>query len=83
MANVSVTFSLLDPANNIIKKTDELEVWMHKPSPQKQDLELSVQYLSVKIGKKDSSGLYTVKALVNDKNSGRKLSLEKKFEVFE
>lgn len=81
MANVAVRFQLFDPKGNLITTTDELEVWINKPVPKYRDLEMGVQYLAVKLKKKDPLGLYTVKATVLDKNSGKELNLEREFKL--
>jgi len=81
--NVTVKFIVLDPNGKIVKETEEQEVWINRPAPAKRVLELSVQYLSIGLGEKDVPGIYTVKALVHDKNSDTRINLERKFRMIE
>ncbi|MBF0480027.1 MAG: hypothetical protein HQL26_11150 [Candidatus Omnitrophica bacterium] len=81
MANVTVRFKLFDPNGNLRQETGNVEVWINKPAPKYRDLEMSVQFLQLKIGKKDLVGFYSVQAVVVDKNSGKELDLERKFKV--
>ena len=82
-ANVSVKFTVLDPEGKVLINTKELEVWINKPAPLKRDLGLSVQYITIGVGRKQPAGVYTVNAIVHDKNSNTELNLERHINILE
>lgn len=81
LANVSVKFIAYTPEGNKLSETKELEVWIDKPAPPKRILELSVDFWQLTIKKDYPKGNYLVKALVHDKNSNKKIELERTFKV--
>lgn len=83
MANVTVKFTVYAPEGNIYTKTEEIEVLSNKFVPPKQTPELSVNFLQLKFKNKSTAGIYTVKALVHDKNSNTKIELERKLKVID
>jgi hypothetical protein len=80
-ANVSVDFQVFSPKGSLVAKRRNLEVWINRPVLGYRDLGLSVDFLKITIGEKQPKGEYIVKAFVFDRNSGKKLSLERKFFV--
>lgn len=82
MANVSVKFIAYTPDGEKLTETKEVEVWINKPAPPKRILELGVDFLQLTIKNDYPKGTYLVKALVHDKNSNKKIELERTFEVW-
>lgn len=56
-----------------------MEVWESKPAPRGKALELSVQYLKVRIEPKDQLGRYVIYAQVRDNNTEKVLQLQSPF----
>ncbi len=83
IANVTVKFTVYAPEGNIYTKTEEIEVLTDKFAPPENTPELSVNFLQLKFKNKSTAGIYTVKALVNDKKAGVKIELERKLRVIE
>ncbi len=83
MANVTVKFTVYSPEGNIYIKTEEMEVWTNKLAPPEQVPELSVNHLQFTFKNKSAMELYTVKAIVYDKNSDTKIELERKLKVID
>lgn len=77
--SVSMRFRILQPDGKIYADTQPMEVWHEKPVPPGKTLELSADYLKVKIESKDQLGKYTVYAQVRDNNSETVLQLQAPF----
>lgn len=77
--SVSMRFRVIQPDGKIYAHTPAMEVWENKPSPPGKNLELSVQYLKVRIEPKDQLGRYVVYAQVRDNNTDTVLQLQSPF----
>jgi len=77
--SVSMRFHVIRPDGKIYADTPAMEVWEKKPSPHGKTLELSVQYLKVRIDLKDLLGRYVVYAQVRDNNTDTVLQLQSPF----
>jgi hypothetical protein len=81
--NVSMRFRVLQPDGKVYSESPEMEVWQDKPAPSGRSLELSVQYLKVRVEPHEQRGRYTVQTQVRDDNTGTVLQLQKSFTVME
>jgi len=79
--SVSTSFKLLKPDGSIYADINRAEVWDNKPAPPNRTLGLSTDFLKIKIEQDDPFGVYTLKAIVTDKNKKITLSLTQKFTV--
>ena len=77
--SVAMRFRVIQPDGKIYADTPEMEVWENKPAPRGKALELSVQYLKVRIEPKDQLGRYVIYAQVRDNNTGTVLQLQSPF----
>lgn len=77
--SVAMRFRVIQPDGKIYADTPPMEVWENKPAPQGKALELSVQYLKVRIEPKDQLGRYVIYAQVRDNNTGTVLQLQSPF----
>ena len=77
--SVSMRFRVIQPNGQIYADTPPMEVWEDKPSPPGKTLELSIQYLKVKIEPKDQLGKYVIYAQVRDNNTETVLQLQSPF----
>ena len=77
--NVSMRFRVIQPDGKVYADTPPMEVWENKPAPQGKMLELSVQYLKVRIEPKDQLGRYMIYTQVRDNNTGTVLQLQSPF----
>lgn len=77
--SVSMRFRVIQPDGKIYADTPPMEVWEEKPSPPGKTLELSIQYLKVRIEPKDQLGRYVTYAQVRDNNTGVVLQLQSPF----
>lgn len=77
--NVTVQFKVNAPDGSVYVDAPEMEVWVGKPAPPSDVLQLSVGYLKAVLEPGEQLGSYRVVATVVDQNSGRKLSLSRTF----
>ena len=77
--SVAVRFRLIQPDGKVYAETPPMEVWENKPVPGPKVLELSVQYLKVRIEPEDQLGRYLIQAQVRDNNAGIVLQLQSRF----
>lgn len=81
--NVSMRFRVIQPDGKVYSETPEMEVWQDKPAPPGRSLELSVQYLKVRVEPHEQRGRYTVQTQIRDNNTGTVLLLQKSFAAME
>jgi hypothetical protein len=77
--SVSMRFRVIQPDGKTYADTPPMEVWENKLAPPGKTLELSVQYLKVRIEPKDQLGRYVVYSQVRDNNTGVALQLQSPF----
>lgn len=77
--SVEMRFRVIQPDGKVYAETPSMEVWDGKPAPRGKSLELSVQYLKVRIEPNDQLGQYVVYAQVRDNNTGVVLQLQSPF----
>ena len=77
--NVSMRFRVTQPDGKVYADTPPMEVWLNKPVPKGKSLELSVEYLKVRIDPKDQLGRYIIYTQVRDNNTGTVLQLQAPF----
>lgn len=77
--DVSMRFRVIQPDGKIYAETPAMEVWENKPAPHGKALELSVQYLKVRIEPKDQLGRYVIYSQVRDNNTGAVIQLQSAF----
>lgn len=81
--NAVVTFKLLKPDGSSYGDGDRGELWVGKPAPRKNELQLSVGGMVFVFDPADPLGRYTMIADIEDLVSGKKLHLEKTFAAVE
>ena len=81
--NAVVTFKLLKPDGSSYGDGDRGELWVGKPAPRKNELQLSVGGMVFVFDPADPLGRYTMIADIEDLVSGKKLHLEKTFVAVE
>jgi len=77
--SVVMQFRVLRPDGGIYAETPTMEVWQNKPVPPGKSLELSVQYLKIRIEPRDQTGQYVIETQVKDENSGVVMHLKGPF----
>ena len=77
--SVAMRFRVIQPDGKIYADTPPMEVWENKPAPRRKALQLSVQYLKVRIEPNDQLGRYVVYAQVRDNNTEKVLQLQSPF----
>ena len=77
--SVVMRFRVLRPDGKVYAETPAMEVWREKPAPQGKSLQLSVQYLKIRIEPHDQVGRYIVETQVEDENSGVIMQLKGPF----
>jgi len=77
--SVAMRFRVIQPDGKIYAETPPMEVWESKPAPPGKTLELSVQYLKVRIEPKDQLGRYVIFTQVRDNNADTVLQLQSPF----
>jgi hypothetical protein len=79
--DAGVRYTVLKPDASPYGSPQVGELWVGKPSPAKNTLELGEKNILVVIEPGDPPGLYTMRAEVEDRVSGKKLLLERTFEA--
>ena len=77
--SVSMRFKVIQPDGKTYSETPTMEVWHNKPAPPGRSLELSAEYLKVRVEPHEQRGPYTVQTQVRDDNTGVVLFLQKVF----
>jgi hypothetical protein len=77
--SVVMRFHVLQPDGKVYIQTPAMEVWQGKRAPAGKSLELSVQYLKIRIEPNDQLGQYTIQTQVKDENSGATMQLKSSF----
>jgi hypothetical protein len=77
--SVVMRFRVLQPDGKVYAETPAMEVWQGKPAPPGTSLELSVQYLKIRIEPQDQLGQYIIQTQVKDENSGVIMQLKGPF----
>jgi hypothetical protein len=77
--DVSMRFRVTQPDGKVYAETPAMEVWENKPTPRGKALELSVQYLKVRIEPKDQLGRYVIYSQVRDNNTDTVIQLQAPF----
>jgi hypothetical protein len=77
--SVAMRFRVLRPDGMVYAETPDMEVWRAKPAPRGRSIELSVDYLKIRIEPMDQLGAYTINAQVKDENSGIEIDLKRPF----
>lgn len=72
-------FRVVQPDGGVYADTPPMAVWEDKPAPCGGSLQLSVQYLKVRIEPKDQLGRYVIYAQVRDNHTGKVLQLQSPF----
>ena len=81
--DVAVRYSAYAPDGKLRSNADVGELCIGKPAPVKGQMQLRVGQMGVVIAPDDPLGVYTVRAEVVDRISGRALVLERTFTVVE
>lgn len=77
--SVAMRFRVIQPDGKVYADTPPMEVWDGKPAPRGKAIELSVQYLKVRIEPNDQLGKYVIYTQVRDNNTGKVLQLQSPF----
>ena len=77
--SVTMRFRVLQPDGKVYAETPAMEVWKEKPVPPGKSIELSVDYLKIRIEPNDQIGQYTVQAQVKDENASIVMQLKRSF----
>lgn len=77
--DVSMRFRVVQPDGKVYAETPAMEVWENKPAPRTKGLELSVQYLKIRIEQQDQLGRYVIYTQVRDNNTGAVIQLQSPF----
>jgi len=80
--SVAMRFRVIQPDGQIYADTPPMEVWENKPVPPGKTLELSVEYLKVRIEPEDQLGRYVIYTQVRDNNTGTVLQLQSPFTAY-
>jgi hypothetical protein len=79
LCEATIDFRVLRPDGSVYGEFKEAELWLKKPPPVKDGLQIGVRTLGIRIEPTDPDGTYRVEALVRDKVRGAALPL---FEIF-
>lgn len=82
-SNVTAKYYVLNSKGKVVAKTKSLEVWRNKLVSKDMYLELSSEYMAIKLTDNFVPGVYTVRAVVFDANARLKIVLEKQFTLTE
>lgn len=81
--DATVTYTVLKPDGTIYGDAPEGELWIGKRPPARNELQLSIGNMGVRIEPGDPLGRYTMRAEVRDRIAGKTLRLERTFDVVE
>ena len=81
--DVTVTYTLFKPDGTLYDEPMKSEVWIGKPPPPRNGLQLGVGSFCVVIEPEDPLGRYRMQAEVRDRVSGKTLRLERYFSAVE
>jgi hypothetical protein len=76
---VVMRFRVLKPDGGVYAETPEMEVWTDKPAPPGHSIELSVDYLKIRIEPTDQVGRYIIQTQVKDENAATEIQLKSPF----
>ena len=77
--DVVANYTLINP-EGVVRGEEESLVW-NKEAPPKENTQRSLGALLIEMGVNDVPGLYTVRAVVKDRNAGTAVELEESFEL--
>ena len=76
---VVMRFRVLKPDGGVYAETPQMEVWTDKPAPPGRSVELSVDYLKIRIEPNDLLGKYVIQTHVTDENAATEIELKAPF----
>jgi hypothetical protein len=79
LAQTTVHFAAFGPDGKPYGEAFDGELWIDKPPPAKRQIQLGVSTMGLVLEPEDPLGVYTVRAKIVDKVSGKKLVLEREF----
>lgn len=79
--NATVKFKILGPDKKPWGTNQDGELWVDKPSPPENSMQLSMGNIGIIIEPEDQLGTYRVIAEISDKVSGKRMVLERDFEA--
>lgn len=83
MCNATFDCSVLRPDKNIYADLKDVELWVNKPAPSEDQIELSFGNISIQIEPDDPLGVYEVVVKVKDHIANISFTLTQQFEVIE
>jgi hypothetical protein len=81
--NLTATYTLFKPDGTVYDEPVEAEVWIDKPPPPRNDLQLGMGSYCVVIEPGDPLGRYRMQAEVRDHVAGKTIRLERHFDAVE
>jgi hypothetical protein len=81
--DATVRFTAETPEGKPWGEPLESELWVDKPPPGKEQMQLSVGNMGIMIDPGDPLGVYRVKAVITDKVTKKKMVLERSFTAVE
>lgn len=81
LCNVSADIAITDPNGKLYGEIKDGDCWQNMPAPAAGNIQLSKFSMDIVIEEKDSSGRYTVNAVVKDKVKNTQLQFSDYFEV--
>lgn len=79
----TVRFTVQTPGGKSWGKPVDAELWVNKPPPDKEQMQLSVGNMGIVIDPGDPLGVYSVKAEITDKVAKKSMVLERTFTAVE
>lgn len=83
MCNLSVDFEFAKPDGSVYAGQKGVELWVKKPPPAEGLIELGTGYIGVVFEPEDPVGVYVLRTVVHDRNSGIDLEISNPLELRE
>ena len=83
MCNATVRFTSYTPDGKVWGAGQESELWVNRPAPSENEIQLSVGCMGIVIDPDEPLGLYAVEAVVTDNVAKRSMVLRRTFSAVE
>jgi hypothetical protein len=83
LCDATVTYTVFKPDGTVYGGPQEGELWVGKPPPTKDEIQLSMANMGVVIEPKDPLGRYMMRAEVRDRVANKTIRLEQHFDAVE